>query len=155
MADGGFHMLAAYYPSPPGHQSPGQYSCPPPASDPRCIEPPLTTLPLPYDNARADLGVSATLPHNIKSEFGGVGTAFAYGGPPRPAMSITESNTGLLNDLGFTKPSAEKKLTRDGQPAKRRGPKPDSKPAMTRRQELNRQAQRYAHMLGAQYREYG
>ena len=31
----------------------------------------------------------------------------------------------------------------DGQPAKRRGPKPDSKPAQTRRQELNRQAQRY------------
>jgi len=35
----------------------------------------------------------------------------------------------------------------DGQPQKRRGPKPDSKPALTRRQELNRQAQRYiAHM---------
>jgi hypothetical protein len=33
--------------------------------------------------------------------------------------------------------------TRDGAPAKRRGPKPDSKPALTRRQELNRQAQRY------------
>ncbi len=30
----------------------------------------------------------------------------------------------------------------DGQPQKRRGPKPDSKPALTRRQELNRQAQR-------------
>lgn len=37
---------------------------------------------------------------------------------------------------------AQRKLTRDGQPAKRRGPKPDSKPAQTRRQELNRQAQR-------------
>jgi hypothetical protein len=37
----------------------------------------------------------------------------------------------------------EKKNTRvDGQPLKRRGPKPDSKPALTRRQELNRQAQR-------------
>lgn len=31
----------------------------------------------------------------------------------------------------------------DGKPAKRRGPKPDSKPALTRRQQLNRQAQRY------------
>ena len=31
----------------------------------------------------------------------------------------------------------------DGQPPKKRGPKPDSKPALTRRQELNRQAQRY------------
>ncbi|KAL4920812.1 hypothetical protein BDW62DRAFT_176284 [Aspergillus aurantiobrunneus] len=38
--------------------------------------------------------------------------------------------------------SQPKKTTRDGQPAKRRGPKPDSKPALTRRQELNRQAQR-------------
>ncbi|KAI9751656.1 MAG: hypothetical protein M4579_005961 [Chaenotheca gracillima] len=36
----------------------------------------------------------------------------------------------------------QKKTTRDGQPPKRRGPKPDSKPATTRRQELNRQAQR-------------
>ncbi|KGO70260.1 hypothetical protein PITC_020790 [Penicillium italicum] len=35
-----------------------------------------------------------------------------------------------------------KKTTRDGQQPKRRGPKPDSKPALTRRQELNRQAQR-------------
>ena len=31
----------------------------------------------------------------------------------------------------------------DGDKPKRRGPKPDSKPALTRRQELNRQAQRY------------
>lgn len=30
----------------------------------------------------------------------------------------------------------------DGNPPKRRGPKPDSRPALTRRQELNRQAQR-------------
>lgn len=38
--------------------------------------------------------------------------------------------------------NASKKTTRDGQQPKRRGPKPDSKPALTRRQELNRQAQR-------------
>jgi hypothetical protein len=45
--------------------------------------------------------------------------------------------------LGFLKNLTEKKNTRvDGQPPKRRGPKPDSKPALTRRQELNRQAQR-------------
>lgn len=31
----------------------------------------------------------------------------------------------------------------DGQTPKRRGPKPNSKPAATRRVELNRQAQRY------------
>jgi len=33
-------------------------------------------------------------------------------------------------------------LLADGEKPKRRGPKPDSKPALTRRQELNRQAQR-------------
>lgn len=32
--------------------------------------------------------------------------------------------------------------TQDGVPAKKRGPKRDSKPAISRRQELNRQAQR-------------
>ncbi|OXV08847.1 hypothetical protein Egran_03387 [Elaphomyces granulatus] len=47
------------------------------------------------------------------------------------------SNIGFLRVFG-----GPKKTTRDGQPAKRRGPKPDSKPASTRRQELNRQAQR-------------
>jgi hypothetical protein len=66
----------------------------------------------------------------------------------------------LSMSLGFLKTLTEKKNTRgallpgdfvlytdyctvDGQPPKRRGPKPDSKPALTRRQELNRQAQRY------------
>src|SRR5215469_5881615 len=39
-------------------------------------------------------------------------------------------------------------ISTDGQPAKRRGPKPDSKPALTRRQELNRQAQRYFTLKG-------
>ncbi|KAL9607883.1 MAG: hypothetical protein Q9167_007246 [Letrouitia subvulpina] len=39
---------------------------------------------------------------------------------------------------GITRP----KVTRAGHPPKRRGPKPDSKPALTRRQELNRMAQR-------------
>ncbi|KAJ4525979.1 hypothetical protein ABEF95_016646 [Exophiala dermatitidis] len=47
-------------------------------------------------------------------------------------------NMGFLKSFG----GMQKKMTRDGQPAKRRGPKPDSKPAQTRRQELNRQAQR-------------
>jgi len=50
--------------------------------------------------------------------------------PPQPM--------GFLKGFG----GMQKKITRDGQPAKRRGPKPDSKPAQTRRQELNRQAQR-------------
>ncbi|KAL2024191.1 hypothetical protein VTK56DRAFT_9347 [Thermocarpiscus australiensis] len=42
----------------------------------------------------------------------------------------------------FVRTLAERRTTRDGPPQKRRGPKPDSKPALTRRQELNRQAQR-------------
>lgn len=56
----------------------------------------------------------------------------------------------LSMSLGFLKNLTEKKNTRvDGQPLKRRGPKPDSKPALTRRQELNRQAQRlFCHVSG-------
>ncbi|KAF1986097.1 hypothetical protein K402DRAFT_412819 [Aulographum hederae CBS 113979] len=53
------------------------------------------------------------------------------------------SSRSPLDRLGFGKfLSPDKKTTRDGQPPKRRGPKPDAKPALTRRQELNRQAQR-------------
>jgi len=48
------------------------------------------------------------------------------------------SNFGFLKTLGLD----NKKQTKDGAAPKRRGPKPDSKPALTRRQELNRQAQR-------------
>ncbi|KAB2577783.1 Basic-leucine zipper (bZIP) transcription factor [Lasiodiplodia theobromae] len=47
-----------------------------------------------------------------------------------------------LSNFPFFKNYGTDKKTRDGQPPKRRGPKPDSKPALTRRQELNRQAQR-------------
>lgn len=47
-----------------------------------------------------------------------------------------------LERLGFKLSLGGDKKTRDGQAPKRRGPKPDSKPALTRRQELNRQAQR-------------
>lgn len=35
----------------------------------------------------------------------------------------------------------------DGSQPKKRGPKPDSKPALTRRQELNRQAQRSVNLI--------
>ncbi|KAF2035837.1 hypothetical protein EK21DRAFT_53662 [Setomelanomma holmii] len=59
-------------------------------------------------------------------------------------QSIGSESKSPLAQFGFFKNLTEKKTTRatDGQPAKRRGPKPDSKPALTRRQELNRQAQR-------------
>ncbi|KAI1310385.1 hypothetical protein F5Y03DRAFT_38362 [Xylaria venustula] len=55
--------------------------------------------------------------------------------------SNDKSPLSSLN-LNFLKTLSEKRTTRDGNPPKRRGPKPDSKPALTRRQELNRQAQR-------------
>ncbi|KAF2187828.1 hypothetical protein K469DRAFT_108003 [Zopfia rhizophila CBS 207.26] len=57
--------------------------------------------------------------------------------------SESANSKSPLANFGFFKNlTGEKKTTRDGQPPKRRGPKPDSKPALTRRQELNRQAQR-------------
>ncbi|KAI1828156.1 hypothetical protein F4861DRAFT_245962 [Xylaria intraflava] len=66
------------------------------------------------------------------------------------SMSSSSSPHATPNDksplsslnLNFLKTLSEKRTTRDGNPPKRRGPKPDSKPALTRRQELNRQAQR-------------
>lgn len=45
-------------------------------------------------------------------------------------------------DLSILQTLADKRTTREGNPPKKRGPKPNSKPALTRRQELNRQAQR-------------
>ncbi|EFQ93194.1 hypothetical protein PTT_09501 [Pyrenophora teres f. teres 0-1] len=57
-------------------------------------------------------------------------------------QSLGSDTKSPLAQFGFFKSLTDKKTTRDGQPPKRRGPKPDSKPALTRRQELNRQAQR-------------
>ncbi|RYP03154.1 hypothetical protein DL764_005361 [Monosporascus ibericus] len=63
--------------------------------------------------------------------------------PQNPDASGTQDKGPLSSlKLSFLKSLNEKKSTRDGNPPKRRGPKPDSKPALTRRQELNRQAQR-------------
>jgi hypothetical protein len=50
--------------------------------------------------------------------------------------TIQSLNPNVIQSLN------EKRTTQDLHPPKRRGPKPDSKPALTRRQELNRQAQR-------------
>ncbi|KAI1640514.1 hypothetical protein F4809DRAFT_590556 [Biscogniauxia mediterranea] len=58
-----------------------------------------------------------------------------------PHAAPEKSPLSSLN-LNFLKTLNDKRTTRDGNPPKRRGPKPDSKPALTRRQELNRQAQR-------------
>ncbi|KAK3072474.1 hypothetical protein LTR53_006726 [Teratosphaeriaceae sp. CCFEE 6253] len=54
------------------------------------------------------------------------------------------SASGERSPLGFDflQGLNKKAVKTDGQTPKRRGPKPDSKPALTRRQELNRQAQR-------------
>ncbi|KAK0660819.1 hypothetical protein QBC41DRAFT_236398 [Cercophora samala] len=62
-----------------------------------------------------------------------------------PDAGPSDHDTDPLSSLNleFLKNITDKKsTTKDGQPPKRRGPKPDSKPALTRRQELNRQAQR-------------
>ncbi|KAK4451450.1 AP-1-like transcription factor [Podospora aff. communis PSN243] len=64
----------------------------------------------------------------------------SFGGSPAPGQGEDKSPLSSLN-LGFLKNLTDKRTTH-GQPPKRRGPKPDSKPALTRRQELNRQAQR-------------
>ncbi|KAI9894251.1 MAG: hypothetical protein M1814_004105 [Vezdaea aestivalis] len=79
--------------------------------------------------------------------------AMATLGPDIPSDSLkpdssygsgesSESRSPINMSLGFLRNLTDKKTTRDGQTPKRRGPKPDSKPALTRRQELNRQAQR-------------
>ncbi|KAI1409749.1 hypothetical protein F5Y13DRAFT_193012 [Hypoxylon sp. FL1857] len=61
-----------------------------------------------------------------------------------PNSNNAQPDKGPLSslNLNFLKSLNDKRTTRDGNPPKRRGPKPDSKPALTRRQELNRQAQR-------------
>lgn len=82
---------------------------------------------------------------------------------PGPSSASSDKASPLSNLNFFKNLNPEKKQTKgkpqsrchhaktalmivqDGQPPKRRGPKPDSKPALTRRQELNRQAQRYVH----------
>ncbi|MCJ1463912.1 hypothetical protein MMC07_002521 [Pseudocyphellaria aurata] len=63
---------------------------------------------------------------------------------PSEGSAYDNSTSGKSSGLHFgsLKNFVEKKMTRDGQPQKKRGPKPDAKPAATRRQQLNRQAQR-------------
>lgn len=88
--------------------------------------------------------MAATSPSD--SRFGA-----GYGTPnsPYPQSMQARDNPSFLR--GF----APSKTTRDGEAPKRRGPKPDSKPAATKRQEMNRLAQRthrerkdqYAHEL--------
>lgn len=115
-------------------------------------KPPVASLSLHDLRGTGMSSSSATSPPNaIKNEFGGVGTGIAYGAPAPAVLPPGNGGGGgggggdANNPLNYNliKNLADKRVTRDGQPAKRRGPKPDSKPALTRRQELNRQAQRY------------
>lgn len=146
MADGGLRLVhvAAYPHQPSHHSSPYHYLSPLSDSPLDSHRGPSSTSLSPYDQLGTNMATSSLSPPNIKDEFGGVGTGIAYGGPsPPPATAATPTNDKAAPlGLNFLKSLSDKKLTRDGQPAKRRGPKPDSKPALTRRQELNRQAQR-------------
>ena len=85
----------------------------------------------------------------MSATFAQIETSFPDEEQKRPAGSngygSGESNQSKspLHGFSFFKSfTSDKKVKADGQPPKRRGPKPDSKPALTRRQELNRQAQR-------------
>ncbi|KAM5356280.1 hypothetical protein ACJ41O_002926 [Fusarium nematophilum] len=63
---------------------------------------------------------------------------------PERGVASSEDDRAATSALDpeFYKNLADKRTSRDGNPPKKRGPKPNSKPALTRRQELNRQAQR-------------
>lgn len=112
-ADLGPIAAVAAYPSPPNSFSPSH------------TKPSISSL---YD--RAAMSTSLSPNHQPgQSPLGG-----SAGQDKSPLSSL---------NLGFLKGLTEKRTTtREGNPPKRRGPKPDSKPALTRRQELNRQAQR-------------
>ncbi|KAH9873739.1 hypothetical protein IAQ61_004366 [Plenodomus lingam] len=75
------------------------------------------------------------------SSMAAIKTDPSIGDSDHHERSGSESKSPLAQ-FGFFKSLTEKKTARDGTAPKRRGPKPDSKPALTRRQELNRQAQR-------------
>ncbi|QBZ62988.1 hypothetical protein PoMZ_11878 [Pyricularia oryzae] len=62
------------------------------------------------------------------------GSGGSDGGHDKSPLSSIPSN--------FLRNLTDKRTKSDAPAPKRRGPKPDSKPALTRRQELNRQAQR-------------
>jgi len=62
-----------------------------------------------------------------------------YASPPGGS---SDTSTGSRFDFNLDFWKLGQQRNKDGEKPKRRGPKPDSKPALTRRQELNRQAQR-------------
>lgn len=141
MTDVGYQYASAAYPSPPDRYSRHHDYSSHSQSPERCGRRKESAASL-YDHAAAATMASSSMsPPFIPSDFGGVGTGIAYGAPMPHGDNDKNGPLSSLN-LGFLKSLTEKKTTRDGQAPKRRGPKPDSKPALTRRQELNRQAQR-------------
>ncbi|KAI0013424.1 BZIP-type transcription factor [Xylariaceae sp. FL0662B] len=105
---------AARYPTPPTHYSPSDH------------KPSLGSL---YEHVSMSSSPSPLTSHGGAQPGGPSGSGSEKG----PLSSL---------NLNFLKSLNDKKTTREGNPQKRRGPKPDSRPALTRRQELNRQAQR-------------
>ena len=104
-------------------------------SPPNAISPPHTKPSISSSHDRAATMSTSLSPTNYhQSSQSPLGGGSSTTGQDKSPLSS-------LN-LGFLKGLTEKKTTREGNPPKRRGPKPDSKPALTRRQELNRQAQR-------------
>lgn len=129
----------ANYQNLPSNPSPhGHYLAQAPDNSYSRRKPPVASLSL-HDLRGTGMGMSST--GAVRNEFGGVGTGIAYGAPAPAVLPPGDPSSAFNNSL--IKNLSDKRVTKDGQPAKRRGPKPDSKPAMTRRQELNRQAQRY------------
>ncbi|KAL9102179.1 MAG: hypothetical protein Q9163_002653 [Psora crenata] len=68
-----------------------------------------------------------------------------------PRSSHDGSPTKELRGLSFAFLKTKPKTTKEGLPAKKRGPKRDAKPAISRRQELNRQAQSRTHRERKEY----
>jgi hypothetical protein len=115
---------------------------------------PHTILHEPSNQAlsRMSTAMSLTSPvdqYGNKSGTSGYGSGQSDSGKSPLSMSLgflknlteKKSTRGTSDLLHHTVPPADSPAV-DGQTPKRRGPKPDSKPALTRRQELNRQAQR-------------
>ncbi|KAI1818458.1 hypothetical protein GGS20DRAFT_528718 [Poronia punctata] len=94
----------------------------------------------------ANVGPAASYPsppqYSDKSMMDGTYDPMSSSSSPHATDGANDKSPLSSLNLNFLKGLSEKRTTRDGNPPKRRGPKPDSKPALTRRQELNRQAQR-------------
>ncbi|KAJ9637601.1 hypothetical protein H2204_004750 [Knufia peltigerae] len=88
--------------------------------------------------AGQDYGAVPVYNNGVVSEAKGPG----YGGLLKGFGGMQKKLTRGMRRANWQSGSQKLNFSLDGQPAKRRGPKPDSKPAQTRRQELNRQAQR-------------